>query len=254
MTDDFIAKSRSDKEVTALAKRALKHFCQEDQKWVDVIICLNSKDIWTVFGLKRLLFRIIPDSEMGSADGMTSASKDLVTIDVKASVYDAALLGDGRARNTLAHELGHGVMHERKQLPRRANGNAKFRWIKSFESAEHQANVFARAFLIDENYADGLANASEVAIEAGVSFECAQLFFKEATKRRDTHRSSEKVRQLVALFKAEITQKEQQPAVKYLDAPCPNCGERRVFPVGAKFMCQVCDRVSDTYPEGDLEN
>jgi hypothetical protein len=251
MTDDFREKARSDVEVREIAKLALTRFAQEDRKWVDVISCLRSSKIWTVNGVKRLQFRVRPDAEMGTADGMTSVGKDTVTIDLKESVYEKALVGDGRARNTLAHELGHATMHTRQHLPRRATGNKKHEWIKPFESAEHQANVFAAAFLVSDYHFADIDSADEIAIEAGVSFECAKIFAKEMTKRVDAGRTAEKIRQLVSLFKAEVGKDDNPSSVPYLDCPCPNCGQRRVFPVGPKFMCQVCERVSDNYPDGD---
>lgn len=63
---------------------------------------------------------------------------------------------------TLAHELGHAIMHPGMAKARRigAAGRSSINAIPAHRSAEHQAKVFASAFLIDQSYAETL-NSSE---------------------------------------------------------------------------------------------
>src|SRR5579862_8649041 len=111
MSDDYRVKSRSDLEIRQLAKRARDFFGVSKHPRVDVLACLKGKTVWTVSGEKGLNFQTPPDTEMGAKDGSTSFGKRIVTIAIKQSVCQTALIGDGRSRNTLAHELGHAVMH-----------------------------------------------------------------------------------------------------------------------------------------------
>jgi len=69
-------------------------------------------------------------------------------------MYEAAWAGDGRARFTAAHELGHLVMHTNIPLAR-AKPEER---IKPFRRSEPQANQFAaellmppRFFLLDDD-------------------------------------------------------------------------------------------------------
>ena len=58
---------------------------------------------------------------------------------------------------TLAHELGHGVMHAAEGLVDNrvtgVGGTTELSKARASESAEHQAKVFASAFLIDDERA-----------------------------------------------------------------------------------------------------
>jgi hypothetical protein len=154
MSDDYRARSLSNSEVRNFAKRARGFFKVAEAKRVDIIDCLRSPTLLTVRGQRHLNFQIRPDAEMGKDDAPTSYGKGVVTIAVKQTVYDATLVGDGRARQTFAHELGHAVLHDGVKMARRSLGNVTPKWIEPFESAEHQAKVFAAAFLINDAVAN----------------------------------------------------------------------------------------------------
>lgn len=216
-----------------------------------MLACLASKSIWTVNGKQRLNFQVRPDVEMGTADGMTSHGKDVVTIAIKQSVRDAAFMGDGRARNTLAHELGHAVMHNGIEMPRRALGNITPKWLKSkpFESAEHQVRVFAPAFLINDLIAETLRTADDISIEFGISSESANIYFEELTALRGRDVVAEKIRSIAEEFRESV--KPVASKLHFINDACTVCGRQTVFPVGAKFMCQTCDNVTDRFQDGD---
>jgi Zn-dependent peptidase ImmA (M78 family) len=252
--DDYRVKGRSNLEIRQLAKKTREFFGVVEERHVDVLTCLTSKSIWTVNGKKRLNFLVRPDFEMGTSDGMTSHSKDVVTIAVKQSVHDNAFMGDGRARNTLAHELGHAVMHNGIEMPRRALGNVTPKWLKSkpFESAEHQVRVFAPAFLINDLIAETLASAGDISIEFGISLESATIYFEELTALRSRDEVAEKIRRIADDFRETVTPVDSK--LHFIDDVCTVCGKQTVFPVGAKFMCQTCDNVSDRFQDGDSGN
>jgi hypothetical protein len=249
MADDYRVKRLSNFEIRTIAKKARDFFGVADSKYVDVIACLKSPVIWTVTGKRRLIFQVRPDSEMGTEDGSTNYGKGVVAIAVKKSVYDEAFLGVGRPRNTLAHELAHGVMHDGVEMYRRSTGNATPKWLKTFESAEHQAKVFAPSFLINDAVAEKLSSANEISITFGVSLESATIYYEELSERRDRERSAEKVRQLAEEFRESVTPPRFK--IRYLDEPCNICGNQTVFPVGQKYMCQTCDMVFDRFQDGD---
>ena len=249
MTDDYRVKGRSNLEIRQLAKKTREFFGIEGDRRVDVLACLATKSIWTVKGKKQLNSQIRPDAELGTADGITSHGKDFVTIAVKRSVRDAAFMGDGRARNTLAHELDHAVIHNGVEMPRRALGNITPKWLNPFESAEHQVRVFAPAFLINDLIAETLSSADEISIEFGISDESAKIYFDDLTALRNRELAAEKIRRIAEEFRESVT-----PVISklhFINDACTVCGHQTVFPVGSKFMCQTCDTVFDRFQDGD---
>lgn len=88
-------------------------------------------------------------------------------IKVRASVYDGATKGNGKDRFTLAHELGHALMHKEVALSR------SNRMPKAYEDPEWQANEFAANVLcpMDEIKDKDMYDISE---KYGVSLEVAQ--------------------------------------------------------------------------------
>jgi hypothetical protein len=255
MTDDYRVKSRSDQHVRELAKKARAFFGVADHVYVDVLECLERGTIWTVRGEQRLNFQVRPDAEMGSADGSTIYAKNVVTIAVKESVREAAFMGVGRARNTVTHELGHGVMHDCAQMFRRADGNVMPKWLRPFESAEHQAKVFAPAFLINDAIARPLSSAVEISVAFGVSLESANIYYEQLTESLERAMNAERVRRLAQELTADFSSSDAPRSnsfkMQYMNEVCTVCSHRMVFPIGIKFMCHNCKTVFDRFQDGD---
>lgn len=79
---------------------------------------------------------------MGSDDAVTELIENVVIIKVRRSVHEQAVWGVGRARMTLAHELGHAITHPGMAKARRtgaAGRAATDRAVPYHRSAEHQA-------------------------------------------------------------------------------------------------------------------
>jgi IrrE N-terminal-like domain len=202
MAGDYRVKARSDSEVRALAKKIREFFGISNAEYVDVVACLKRPRIWTVAGERRLNFQARPDSELGADDGSTTYGKGVVTVAIKLSVHDEAILGVGRPRNTFAHELGHAVMHDGPPMSRRASGNMTPNWLRPFESAEHQAKVFAPAFLINDAIADTLSDAETISITFGISLESAKIYYEQLIERRNREKTAENIRRMAEEFHA----------------------------------------------------
>jgi Zn-dependent peptidase ImmA (M78 family) len=190
---------------------------------------------------------------MGTADGSTIFGKGIVTISIKQSVCEAALMGDGRSRNTLAHELGHGVMHNGSEMFRRMNGNVTPKYIMPYESAEHQAKVFAPAFLINDAPAATLNSAEELSIQFGISLESARIYYEGLTEERERAENAERIKRMADQLAADFRASDPSNAskVRYIQEFCPVCSRQTVLPAGIKFMCANCDTVIDRFQDGD---
>jgi hypothetical protein len=228
---------------------------------VNILRFLESGSVQTIYGRKKLIFRVVEDSEMGKIDGKTEYAKGVVTITVKRSVRDEAEMGVGRARMTLAHELAHAVMHHGPVLFRvvGAAGSTDLAKEAAYESAEHQAKIFAAAFLVHEEDAARLSTAEEISIEFGVSLQAAEICFERLLKKADRARSAERVRKMAEEAKAilreprkrPVSQQPPTPATNYLADPCTACGRETLISLGPKVHCNSCGFSGDQMPDGD---
>lgn len=249
MADDYPAKPLSNREVRSFAKRLRGYFGVAGERRVDVLSCAAKRKIWTIKGERRLDFQVLPDGNLGGDYGLTTYGQNTVTISIRQSVSTDALMGVGRARNTIAHEFGHAVMHDGPPMARRVLGNITPRWLKPFESAEHQAKVFAAAFLINDAIEDMPHTADEISIEFGISVESANIYLDKLVKERNRERDAERMLRIAADFRAATM---PAPAkIPYLSAICPICSHQTIFPVGVKFLCQTCETIFDRFQDGD---
>jgi Zn-dependent peptidase ImmA (M78 family) len=77
---------------------------------------------------------------------------------------------------TMAHEFGHVILqHKGHARPRRLNEAPRHKAFKAYEDAEHQAKVFAAAFLIPRSLVPPGMSAKEMQMRFGVSGEAAQI-------------------------------------------------------------------------------
>jgi Zn-dependent peptidase ImmA (M78 family) len=219
---------------------------------VDILYCLRLGTIWTVRGVKRLIYEIRNDIDMGLEDARTDFPGNAVRIRVKSSVHEALVAGHRRARFTLAHELGHAVLYDGIARPRPtgAAGSHVRKWEKPYEAPERLANKFAEAFLIDDATAEFMSSAAEISDHFGVSLKAAGFYFDRMMERRDRAKSAERVKQKAAAF---ISQKVPDPVLScaYLEDPCPTCGHSELIQDGAKYTCMNCGRTDDHFQDGD---
>ncbi len=247
MSDDERVKGRSDEEVRATAERAKSEYGVARRRPVNILKCLESGTVPTISGRKKLVFQVVEDLELGSADGKTEFAKGVVTITVKRSVRDAAKMGVGRARMTLAHELAHAVLHFGTPLYRMigAAGSTDLAKKAAYESAEHQAKVFAAAFLIHDEDAAQMHSAEEISVEFGVSLEAAKICFERLQRKADRAKSAERVAKLAAEARAIILGTKVPNTPSYLDAVCSACYSYTLLPIGNKVLCDTCNFVAD---------
>jgi hypothetical protein len=256
MSEDYRVTKRSDIQVREIANRTKADYKAGNHCPVKIIEHLQSGRILTIQGRRKLIYRIVDDSEMADSDGRTDFTPEAVVILIKRSVHHMAFLGDGRSRMTLAHELGHGVMHPGGPKFRRAGavGATSLSIINAAESAEHQAKIFASAFLIDDAFAATLANAEEISTQFCVSATAAEICLERLAREAEHAMSAARVLKMNEDFQAAIRDNAQQghvPSNKYARDACTSCGMATLIPVGPKYLCDTCNLVSDQFQDGD---
>lgn len=116
------------------------------------------------------------DPRLAGKYALTYPDKDIILISEE--TYDYAADGDGRARFTVAHEIGHLFMHKgQMSFARSSTGSHKI-----FEDAEWQADTFASHFLIDDSYLPSksfLQDPSHIADMFGTSYQAAEVYVRK---------------------------------------------------------------------------
>lgn len=154
-----------------IAERTKAEFGVSRRRPVNILRCLESGSVLTLYGRKKLVFTVVEeDSEVKDADAKTEFSKGVVTITCRRSVCERARMGVGRDRMTLAHELAHAALHHGAPLFRLvgAVGATDLAQDGAHTSVEHRAKVFAAAFLIHDQDAARMSSAQEISEQFGV--------------------------------------------------------------------------------------
>jgi IrrE N-terminal-like domain len=257
MSDDYKVDGLSNAKVRALGKHVREYLKLADNDFVEVLALEAVNEIWTVLGPKPFRFEAVSDAELPDDSGLTTYDGSRILVRIPRRIRHDALLGHGYARFTIAHELGHGTLHPRQLLqgasmPRRRLGNVKPDWIPKFQSAEHQAMVFAAAFLINDDIAYRLTSAEDIAVQFGLSLDAARIYFEQMLEEKERPAYAERVQRKAVEFRALVADKTStKPDISFLSDPCLACGQQKLFPVGHKFMCHACDTVYDRYQDGD---
>lgn len=255
--DDYVVTPRRDSEVRENGKRQRKFLGLTDVDLVDVLMLEGVTKIWTEKGVKPFRLEIVPDAKLPDDSGLTTYDGLSIIVSIPRRIRHDAFMGHGYPRYTIAHELGHATQHLDKlmagaSMPRRRVENVKPDWIPKFRSAEHQAMVFAAAFLINDDTARRMASPDEIAVQFGLSLGAAQIYFEQMMEEIERPASSQRVRRMADEFKAAVTEKSSPKSkVTFLSDPCASCGQQSLFPVGHKFMCKTCDAVYDRFQDGD---
>jgi hypothetical protein len=126
-----------------------------------------------------LEFEIVDDWELLGMEAQTKPDDD--SIQIRQSVYDLAAKGDGHCRFTLAHELGHLLLHKDQEPVSYARGEIPKHEI--YEDSEWQADVFASELLMDSRLVDPNKSASEVASKFGTSATAAAMKIRDMKKK-----------------------------------------------------------------------
>lgn len=128
-----------------------------------------------------ITYDVLEPEDMPHLDVEACWEPESVTMHIRADVFEKACRNDPRARFTVVHELGHGLLAHRRTINRTGNGQA----IKAYEDSEWQANQFAAEFLMPLNAMKslGLSKALEIEMHFNVSSQAAARRVAQLAKR-----------------------------------------------------------------------
>lgn len=117
---------------------------------------------------------VLPSDEMGNHHGLTIPDDEVIKI--REDVYIGANKGSGRDRMTMAHELGHLLLHKKVQvgLARAQPGLSH----QPYRNSEWQAKSFAGELLISSDHLKGCTHPAELELKFGVSAPAAEYQWK----------------------------------------------------------------------------
>ncbi|MFC5760493.1 ImmA/IrrE family metallo-endopeptidase [Rhizobium sp. GCM10022189] len=119
--------------------------------------------------LELVRFEVGSTEEMRDNEGLADPNGQFIQI--REDVYEKAVAGDGRARFTIAHELGHFFLHTSIPLARSEKGDG----VPPYRKSEPQANQFAAEFLMPRSLIPPGMGRIQIAANHGVSDEAAHL-------------------------------------------------------------------------------
>jgi hypothetical protein len=115
-------------------------------------------------------FEVKEHHELGDQHGLTRP--ELKEMWIREDVYEGARRGVGRDRFTIAHELGHYLLHSGPALARKVQPKGA---LPAYRCSEWQANSFAGALLIPTETVLAVRDAVQIAEICGVSVDAARV-------------------------------------------------------------------------------
>lgn len=122
-------------------------------------------------------FEIAEKSSMPDDYGLTYPKKNKIVI--REDVYDLAVEGDGFGRFTVAHELGHLILHNQEVVYARNQHGGKH---EVFEDSEWQGDKFAQELLVDTRQVSKEYQISDIEGKFGVSRKAAEVTYRSLKK------------------------------------------------------------------------
>ena len=164
---------RSTQKILKEAEQLRKSLIWSERKYFPIVSFLE------VLAEENILnFEVCEDSEVANRGEAfyDPVEKKIIIPD---SVYEAAYSGQGRARFTITHELGHFFLEHSVVFGR----NDDVVW-KPYIDSEWQANTFAGFFLAPPSLISLKSTAEQIAVDFGLSFEAAIIALNNAKKFR----------------------------------------------------------------------
>lgn len=169
-TKSFIATPYSRAKLREIANLIREIFGLKNVKHFPVVQLLEVglPEIYSDFN-----YEIVENHKLPNQYAVTYPSKNLIVL--REDVYEGAISGVARDRFTIAHEIGHFILHQPANIALARNEVAET--IPAYKDPEWQANTFAGELLAPPHIIKGFS-VPEVAHMCGVSKKVAEIQLK----------------------------------------------------------------------------
>lgn len=159
-----------------LSRNDIKHIAAEirsllglnDILYVDIMV-LFELILPRIFSEDEFDYEVVPKEEFPDLYAITLGGKRIL---IREDVYERACAGSPRDRFTVAHEIGHFILHEKSDVGlARMDSDER---IPAYMDPEWQANVFAGYLLMGENLIENMT-VDEIVEKCGVSYAAAYI-------------------------------------------------------------------------------
>lgn len=170
----YIAKPTSRKKIRDLANMLRKIAGLYDEMYFPVVEFL---ELAMPRLFKEFEYEIVPVAQMPNEYAITYPEKNKICI--REDVYDRAIKGVERDRFTVAHEIGHFILHKPGSIALARTQEVQD--IPTFRKPEWQANTFAGELLAPPQVIRGLT-LEEISLKCGVSLQVSEIQIKNMDK------------------------------------------------------------------------
>lgn len=166
----YVATPYSRYKIREIANLFRQAFSLNDAQFFPVLHLLEIglREIYSDFN-----FEIVDNRELPTQYAVTYPSENLIVL--RQEVYDGAYNDVARDRFTIAHEIGHYVLHQPTNIALARNQLATS--IPPYKDPEWQANTFAGELLAPPHIIRGLS-VPEIMLACGVSRSVAEIQLK----------------------------------------------------------------------------
>lgn len=136
--------NKSSTKVEALSRKDIRKAVNNLRNFLEINIEQSVKIVQLFESLLPAIgfeYEIVEDKELKNNYAETDLNRDIIR--VRESVYIGATEGNYRDRFTIAHEIGHAILHKNRTFLCREDEN-----LKPYEDPEWQANTFAGELLV----------------------------------------------------------------------------------------------------------
>lgn len=177
-TAGFKVKPRNIKQVRKVASTLHEVFSLNTNESIDVISLI---DIDIPKKLDGFHYEVVPDQEMGDYAGLYYPTE--MKMELKESVYDGACSGNGQDKFTIAHEIGHMILHSDEVALAKTTSDTNHR---RFEDSEWQADQFAAELIMPFDAVVNLKSPEEIQEKFKVSAQAARVRFEKVRKEKQS--------------------------------------------------------------------
>lgn len=171
LNQEVVVPPLSRKDIRDIARKVRVYFDKEKELYFPIVESMEA----LAYFIEDFKLEVVPKREMKEFHGLTLPDG---TIKIREDVYERAANGCGMDRDTMAHELGHWILHRGN----RAHAKTSTDKIPAYMTPEWQAKAFSGELLVPSYLIVHGMSACDIANTCGVSITSAKYQLSKITR------------------------------------------------------------------------